>query len=311
MIKLRVKHFKTHKQGETMDDCQDDYAHNGETGRYAIADGATLSFFPKEWANLLVNCFCYPRDNSLSLEDNNWVDRNIWKGWLEPIQQEWLESVSISVQDSKSYMLVDRLSKLEPALSTFIGIEFKRDEGKWKAVIIGDSCLFHRSEYGFESYLLKNLEDFPYRPNSFASFPKDSPIGDLPEVISGNASSGDVFILATDALSKWIIQHHEADNIDSILNRLRQIENHEQFEQFVEQARNDEVRLVNDDVTLMFISVEESELTEDKEETKNIASESVQPISDLISFLFWLILAGVFGFVVGFIILILILLNKN
>ncbi len=305
MIKLKVKHFKTHKKGETKDDCQDDYAHNQDIGRYAIADGATLSFFPKEWARLLVDCFCDKKEIYLSLEDENWEE------WIEPIQQEWLEYVSKTVQESKTYMLVDRLSRLESALSTFIGIEFNRDKEEWKALIIGDSCLFHQSESEFRSYPLQKLEDFPHRPNSFASFPKEKPVGDTPEIISGKASPGDIFILATDALSKWIIQHDEARNLNNILERLKKIENNGQFEQFVDQARNEEVRLVNDDVTLMFISVEESELSEDKEDTKNISSENVQPTSNLISFLFWVILAGVFGFIVGFIILVFILLNKN
>lgn len=305
MIELKVKPFKTQKRGETRADCQDHCDHNEETGRYAVADGATLSFFPKEWAELLVNRFCYPRNVNLSLKDENWED------WLEPIQQEWLESVSNTVQDSKSYILVDRLSQLESALSTFIGIEFNRDEGKWKALIIGDSCLFHHSGYEFESYLFKNLDDFPYRPNSFASFLKDNPIGGPPKFFEGKASIGDVFILATDALAKWIIQHHEDDNIDSILDRLKQIENHEQFEQFVEQARNEEVRLVNDDVTLMLISVEDYEFSEDKEETNEYFFENIQPTSNIACFLFWSILVGIFGFILGFIMLILILLNDK
>ena len=305
MIKLKVRSFKTHKKGETLDDCQDANALNEDIGRYAVADGATLSFFPKEWAELLVKHFCHKKDTYLSLEDENWED------WIEPIQQKWLESVSRTVQESKTYMLVDRLSRLESALSTFIGIEFNRDGGEWKALIIGDSCLLHCSGSEFKSYPLQKLEDFPHRPNSFASFPKDNPVGDIPEVIGGKASPGDIFILATDALSKWIIQHDEAKNLNNILERLKKIENNGQFEQFVNQARDEEVRLVNDDVTLMFISVEESELSEDKEETKNISSENVQPTSNLISFLFWVILAGLFGFVVGFIILVLILLNKN
>ena len=309
MIKLKVWSFKTHKKGETLDDCQDANALNEDIGRYAVADGATLSFFPKKWAELLVNRFCHKKDTYLPLEDENWED------WIEPIQHEWLETVSRTVQESKTYMLVDRLSRLESALSTFIGIEFNRDKGEWKASIIGDSCLFHCSGSEFKSYPLQKLEDFPHRPNSFASFPKDNPVGSPPEMYSGKASPCDIFILATDALSKWIIQHREAKNF-GILDRLKKIENSEQFDQFVDQARKEEVRLVNDDVTLMFISVEESGLSKDKEETENISSENdtsenVQPMSNLISFLFWMLLIGVFGFVIGFIILVLILLNKN
>ena len=58
MIKLTSKSFITHKKAESQDDCQDAWCENEELGRYAVADGATRSFFPKEWAELLVEHFC-------------------------------------------------------------------------------------------------------------------------------------------------------------------------------------------------------------------------------------------------------------
>ncbi|MCG9132821.1 protein phosphatase 2C domain-containing protein [Candidatus Poribacteria bacterium] len=313
MIKLTVKSFITPKKGETTADCQDARKHNESVGRYAVADGATLSFFPRQWAKLLVKRFCYPDGLSLSFEEEN------WEAWIEPIQQEWLEWVSQTVQETKAYMLVDRLSKLESALSTFIGIEFNVDKGEWKALIIGDSCLFHQNDSEFKSYLLDGLSDFQYRPKSFASFEKDNPVGGPPEVKSDKALPGDLFILATDALAKWIVQHKETgkDTLEKALDQLKQIETNDQFNQFVNIARDQEdIRLVNDDVTLMLISVEESQSPEVEDiqpevYPETLISEDIQSVSNTLSFLFWLILAGVFGFFVGFIILVLILLNKN
>lgn len=270
-----------------------------------------MSFLPKKWAELLVKRFCYPGELSLSLKEEN------WKEWIELIQQEWLQWVSETVRETKTYILVDRLSRLESALSTFIGLEFDVNEGEWRALILGDSCLFHQSDAEFKSYLLEKLEDFQYRPKSFASFPKDNPIGGPPDVISDKAQPGDLFILATDALAKWIIQHKETGNLEDILNRLKQIETDEQFDLFVAQARDcEDIRLVNDDVTLMLISVEEPQLSDVEDVKPEVhsevqTSEEAQSLSDTLSFLFWAILAGIFGFVVGFIILVLILLNKN
>lgn len=309
MIKLTVRHFITSKKGETAADCQDAREQNESRGRYAVADGATLSFFPRQWAELLVKRFCYPEGLSLSLEEDN------WEAWIEPIQQEWLKWVSETVQETKDYMLVDRLSKLESALSTFIGIEFNVDEGEWKALILGDSCLFHQSSSEFKSYPLERLEDFQYRPKSFASFQKDNPIGGPPEVKSDKTLPGDLFILATDALAKWIVRHKEAgkNKLEEALDQLKQIETDEQFNQFVDLARDQEdIRLIDDDVTLMLISVEESQLPE-TEETKSETetSEEDQTLSKDLNFFFWVILAGIFGFIVGAIILVLILLNKS
>ncbi len=305
MNKLKVSHFKTHKKGETIDDCQDDYGLNEENGRFAVADGATLSFFPKEWAELLVKYYCNKKDENLTLNEKN------WKEWIKPIQQEWIELVSKIVQESKSYILVDRLSQHESALSTFIGIEFNRERSEWDALIIGDSCLFHLRNSKCISFPLKKSDDFPYRPDSFASFPKDNPVGGPPRKENGTIIPGDILILATDALSKWILQNYEAKGLSPIIDKLTNLEQQEQFEYFVEQARNDELRLVNDDVTLMVISIEECEISDDHEGVNNIPNEDSQTISKLISFIFWAFLAGVFGFIVGFVILVIVLLNKN
>ena len=310
MVKLTVQSFITHKKGETSAACQDAFRCNEESNRYAIADGATLSFFPKPWAELLVRQFCAPDGTVLSLEEENWEE------WIEPIQQEWLQGVSQTVRETNEYILVDRLAKLEPALSTFIGLEFNHDVKEWSALLLGDSCLFHQSGDDFKSYPLETLADFAYRPKSFASFPKDNPVGGPPEVITGKAAPGDLFILTTDALAKWIVQHHESEKLVDALSRLKQIETDEQFQEFVDRAREaEDIRLVNDDVTLVLISVEESPLQEDKglepeprPESHTAAEE--QPESNILRILFWGLLAGIFGFGVGFLLVILILLSR-
>ena len=286
------------KKGETAADCQDAKEQNESIGRYAVADGATLSFFPRQWAKLLVKRFCYPAELPLSLEEGN------WEAWIEPIQQEWLEWVSTTVQETKDYMLVDRLSKLESALSTFIGIEFNIDEGEWKVLILGDSCLFHQTGSEFKSYLLERLADFQYRPKSFASFQNDNPVGGPPEVKSDKALPGDLFILATDALAKWIVQHKEngEDKFKKALDQLKEIETDEQFEEFVDLARDQEdIRLINDDVTLMLISVEEAEAIEAKTDGLEISSEEQVSRGDVelhvnfFEIIFWVLITGFFS----------------
>lgn len=298
MINLTVKSFIAPKKGETAADCQDAKDQNESIGRYAVADGATLSFFPRQWADLLVKRFCYQEEFPLSLEEDN------WEVWIEPIQQEWLESVSKTVQETKDYMLVDRLSKRESALSTFIGIEFNIDKGEWKALILGDSCLFHQSGSEFKSYLLEKITDFQYRPKSFASFQNDNPVGGPPEVKSDKALPGDLFILATDALAKWIVQHREngEDKLQKALDRLKEIETDEQFEEFVDLTRDQEdIRLINDDVTLMLISVEEAEAIETKADGLEISSEEqvsqgdVELRVNVFEIIFWVLITGFFS----------------
>ena len=305
MLKLTVNSFSTHKEAESRDDCQDACDQNDEERRYAIADGATRSFFPKEWAILLVKHFCENPDLSLVKKD--------WRDWLAPIQQKWYEQVGEKVNERNLFYLTNSFNSQESAVSTFIGIEFNKDNSAWEAMIVGDSCLFHKTDSEFKSYLIENSADFTNHPEVFASFAKDNRFE--PSLESGLAKSGDILILATDALAKWILEHKEIRKLDAALDRLKTVETDEEFYQFVHEARHDEaIRLVNDDVTLILILVEEVQKSEDTEPETPLepqTRESTQQQDALLRILSWGVFAGVFAFFVGFIILFLILLNKK
>ena len=252
MIKLRARHFITHKKGENKGDCQDAYCTNDEMGRYAVADGATRSFFPKEWATLLVEHFCEKTGKKTHLS----LDKRNWKTWLKPIQKEWYKQVANRVRERPLFYLVNSLIAEESAVSTFVGLEINKDSGKWKAMIMGDSCLLHISDTKFESYLIMKSTDFANRTEALSSFQKDNLFE--PSFKRGQAKPGDTLILATDALAKWMLEYREAGNKD-LLDRLKRIITDGQFNKFVDFARaNKDIRLDNDDVTLMIISIEEA-----------------------------------------------------
>ena len=292
MMNLTIHHFITHKKAESLDDCQDALEVNKEHSRYAVADGATRSFFPKCWAELLVKHFCGRSDLFLSGEN--------WKEWLVPIQEEWYKQVEERVKERNQFYLTNSFNTREPAVSTFIGLEVDKTKLEWQAVIIGDSCLFHKSNVGFESYPIKKSEDFTSRPKVFASFAERNHYD--PEFIDGEVKPGDIFILATDALAKWIVQHKEADQVEEALKQLKGIKTDEQFYSFVDLARdNENIRLVNDDVTLMLISVEESESSETKADRQEISSEEqvsqedVELRVNVFEIVFWVLLTGFFS----------------
>lgn len=296
MIKLTSKSFITHKKAESREDCQDAWYQNEEIGRYAVADGATRSFFPKEWAQLLVEHFCetalpFPKDDN-------------WKAWMKPIQEKWYTGVAERVRNRPRFYLVESFVAQESAASTFIGLEFDKDKEEWQAIIIGDSCLFHINKLGdFKPYLVLNSNAFDNRPEAFTSFEKDNKFN--PSFVRGCANPGDKFILATDALAKWVLQHREAGKFNSGLNRLLQIESGTQFLEFVESSRVDEdIRLVNDDVTLMTILVESPQHVEVEEDqsatfTSSEVEKGIHALSSTLRLLFWILLAGTLGFVVG------------
>ena len=303
MIKLTASCFITHKRAESPDDCQDAGKLDDEQGRYAIADGATRSFFPKEWAALLVKHFC--KNTDLSLTETNWRD------WIAPIQQKWYKQVEERVKERNLFYLTNSFNAEESALATFIGLEFNKANGEWQAMIVGDSCLFHRSKTEFESYLIEQSSDFTDRPEAVASFKKDN--HPEPSFKSGQAEPGDTFILATDALAKWILKHKEAGELNAALHTLKALETDEQFYQFVDEQRNSK-DLGDDDVTLMLISVEEAQKQEDTElETSSEAQprKPTQQLDDILLMFFWVIGTGILAFFVVFIIIAWILLNMK
>lgn len=303
MIRLAASSFIIHKEAESLEDCQDACAQHDEKRRYAVADGVTHSFFPKEWAALLVEHFCENTDLSSVKTD--------WRDWLAPIQQKWYEQVEEKVRERNLFYLTNPFNAKESAASTFIGIKFSEDNTGWEAVILGDSCLFHKTDSEFKSYLIENSVGFTDRPEFFASFAKDN--HSEPKFRHGKANPDDTFILATDALAKWILEHKEVGKLDTALDRLKAVKTDEQFCQFVHEARHDEaIRLVNDDVTLMLISVEDNQGPKETKLEVPLQTQPQEPTKQqqdlLSSVLFWGIFAGVFMFLAGFAMLLLRLL---
>ncbi len=241
--------------GETV--CQDAVCVNDAAGKYAIADGVGTSFFPKIFAEKLVNEFC------LDETDNDCLyNEKTFQQWLAPPQEEWYKEVSQitkDLPDSKWHVTKTFLSG-EPAGSTLVGLEMIPSEkpGMYRGVIIGDSCFFHiRNSKIFRSYLVKDSEAFDNFTESFASY---ADIFDYkPSYFNDTVEPGDILILGTDKISEWIFKHSEA--LPGKWRRcLRWLKNFSQgkynLEDFVRNARNavTGIELVNDDVGLIVMS---------------------------------------------------------
>lgn len=242
--------FRTHKKGEDLPSCQDAWCANAQAGRYAISDGATQSFFAGEWAELLVNRFCEDSEDSRSL-----LAKEDWKTWLEPIQDHWLEIIKKKVQQNPVYYVTNRLTLREPAAATFVGLELNSQsstETRWKAMIVGDSCLFHLSGDTLTSYLLTDPGQFTSRPECFASYSKNNEYE--PKFLSGSVGKDDFLFLATDALAKWILHQYQSGS--QCWRSLLELGTDKEFQAFVEEQRETgPARLENDDTTLVVISL--------------------------------------------------------
>ncbi|WP_373479794.1 hypothetical protein [Geminocystis sp.] len=253
---------RTHKESESITDCQDFFHLNSEQNCCAIADGASQSFYPSLWAELLVNHFCQNSD----------INQENWQLWLKPIQEKWLQEVTEKVETAKRdfnpvwVTNTNRLNRRDSATSTFIGLEFL--ENKIKVSLVGDSCLFivknHQSiNTLIASYPLKNSQDFGNRPEYFASYQKNNDFQpnffDIPFENQRNSEKF-YFILATDALSEFIFQCLENDK--PIFTKITNIDNQQDFEKFVSLARKETIFMKNDDVALMILEVNNIKILE-------------------------------------------------
>lgn len=251
---IRRFSYRTHKEMETISGCQDNFSYNETKNCFAIADGATQSFYSSIWSKLLVDYFC----------GNPEIDKNNWQEWLKPIQKEWLERVTAELKTAKSgnnpawIEIENRLNRFESATSTFIGLQFIENQAKIS--IVGDSCLFiFQGNQLIQTHLLKKSTDFNNQPEYFGSRSKhndhEPKFLDI-ELKYKQHSDKLYFVLATDALAEYILKYTEQQR--DILTTLLTIQ---EFENFVKSARQDDtIKMKNDDVTLMILEVSDGEI---------------------------------------------------
>ena len=249
---------RTHKEMETISGCQDNFSYNEAKNCFAIADGATQSFYSSIWSKLLVDYFC----------ENPQIDKNNWQEWLELIQQKWLEEVRAELEKAKSgnnfawIEIYNGLERSKSATSTFIGLQFIENQAKIS--IVGDSCLFiFQGNQLIQTYLLKKSTNFNDRPGYFGSRSKNNDDYE-PEFLDielkyKQHSDKLYFVLATDALAEYIFKYTEQQR--DILTTLLTINSEQEFENFVKSARQDDtIKMKNDDVTLMILEVSDGEI---------------------------------------------------
>ncbi len=241
--------FHTHKRGNAPDEYEDAFAGDAAMARFAVADGASESSFTATWAKLLADAF-------VAAKGRSWHDLS----WLGPPRQQWAAEV-----DPRPLPWYAEEKRDQGAHATLLGVVFrkvrhrasKREDGTWRALSVGDSCLFRlRGGKLVRSFPMANSADFGNQPALLGS--RDRP-SDTPQGIRrgrGKWRPGDRFLLMTDALAEWMLRRNEqeqrpAEDIDRLLDESSP---QEAFAAWVEERRNGQ-GLRNDDVTLVVIDL--------------------------------------------------------
>ncbi len=162
--------------------------------RCAVADGATEAAYAREWARLLVRSFARRRMD------------------LKRLQRAWKRLVKPARGGAGPWYLQAKVSK--GAFAAFAGLSLREKPrqsppgGEWRALAVGDSCIFHvRGEKLLAHGPVATSRDFGNSPYLLSTVDASAIGRHEPHVsiLSGTWCSRDAFYLATDAMAQWML----------------------------------------------------------------------------------------------------------
>jgi hypothetical protein len=209
--------------------------------KFALSDGASESYFSKEWSKLLVSNFkskCFNRDK---LPDTIKRISETWKLLATSKPLPWYAEMKAEIG----------------SFATFLGLTVNRAKNSFELVAVGDCTLFHiRNNEIILTFPILELKEFGNNPNLIASNPRfQTEFEKTAFYASGSIEPNDLIILATDAISAWIFQQNDIgekpwSHIQNILSNYK-----DDFENWLNnKRRSGEIK--NDDVTLITIKFE-------------------------------------------------------
>jgi len=209
----------------------------------AVADGATESVFAGAWAERLAR----------GLVERRATTADLLHEAVAEAQSAWRATVRDRTEEEPWYMSA---KAAEGAFAALLGLSLHAD-GRWRAVSVGDCCLFHvRDGALVQGWPFDSPDSFSNRPALISSrSDQDLP---SPESISGTWRLRDTFLLATDAVAAWLLGDEMSETSEASFGLSDAADwNQEDFRRIVETAR-EEGTLRNDDATLLVIRLNEA-----------------------------------------------------
>ncbi len=182
-----VRTFWLPRDGSSPTACEDAFAvRSGWPFAAAVADGATESAFSGAWARYLVQCFCR--------------DLPATPAALQQRLAHWRAAWQPDVPATFPWYVAAKLE--EGAHAALLGLVVQPD-GTWQAVAVGDAVLLHlRRNQLRAAWPIDDPGRFHHRPTLIGSRDDSAP---PVEGTKGRWTSGDAFVLATDALGAWLL----------------------------------------------------------------------------------------------------------
>lgn len=247
-MRVLSRSFSLQKEGNTPEEYEDacwpdkELAFENKICRFAVADGATETSYSALWARQLVRAYC---------EGKLTTKRKI-KDTLTQLQRKWRESVGSAPMP---WYAEEKL--LKGAFSSLVGLTIRNEkgEGKWRALAVGDSCLFQvrKNQTLINTFPLSNSEQFSNRPALLSTNPGlNDPLDSLLHTAKGDVQAEDHFYLMTDAIACWFLRECEQGHKPWLT--VKDWGYNKDVDKEIQQLRR-EKKINNDDVTVVVIDI--------------------------------------------------------
>ncbi|MBP1464441.1 hypothetical protein EYB53_001850 [Candidatus Chloroploca sp. M-50] len=237
-LDLQIHGFTVPKHGNTDYENQDMWCYDDY--KLVVADGSTDGFEARLWAEILSKGFI----QKLPAETREGVLE-----WVQNLTQIWQDQ---TVYSGDLSWYIDAAQE-RGAGAALTGISFAKigTTWNWKALAVGDTCLFLlRKNQLCCSFPITSSHEFNRTPDLLdTNIARNQEL--QPNAIKttqDEVQNGDIFIFATDALAKTLLQAYEKKVM--LWDQLLSIANQDVFQEYIDDLRQ-ENQLDNDDTTLV------------------------------------------------------------
>jgi len=241
--------FSLPKIGEALTSNQDRFDYSADRKKIALSDGAGSSLYPGKWAEILVKSFCQNAENPIEKIQQSEQE------WLQPVQEQWRQYYLAKLKSPNRKWWEGGSQIKTCGYATFLGLNLEDHgkKGQWQAIAVGDSCLFklERKSNKLFVFPIKTAQMFKTTTQCFASLPEYP--SSSPQFAEGDYEAGDIFLLATDALSQWLLSDYEHQG--EAWKKYFELKQIKDFSAEIARLRQQKL-IKNDDITIVAIAID-------------------------------------------------------
>lgn len=247
-MQIKTSHFLFPKRSCKPSECEDGLTVCRKTLRFCVTDGASEGFDSRGWARMLAAIWKL-NISGLILEPDQLCEviSNLSVKWRE----RWKDK-------SLPWYAEEKLKV--GSFAAFLGIEIKPEGDllKWKAIAVGDCCLFIRNKENrlIASFPISSAEEFGNYPILIPTNSNNQLyLKNYIRQDAGVFDFEDTLLLMSDAISSWYMKIGQNDSgKQEKFVQLLQKRNTDSLKELIELERNNQ-NLRNDDIAIIYISV--------------------------------------------------------